>query len=122
MSVILVDNHGFASIGGLSRSLGSDGFGTQYRFRANGSLGLDSDPDPAPFGTLRGHVARANPVWWDVSPGAEALVIFQGPDTYISPSWYPTKTETAKVVPHPDPLVGLPGEARGSRLKESGRV
>ncbi|PYN72038.1 MAG: hypothetical protein DMD96_35225 [Candidatus Rokuibacteriota bacterium] len=83
---------------------------------------FEADPDPAPFGTLRGHVARANPVWWDVSPGAEALVIFQGPDTYISPSWYPTKTETAKVVPHPDPLVGLPGEARGSRLKESGRV
>src|SRR5437867_12010701 len=47
--IILVDNHGFASIGGLSRSLGSDGFGTQYRFRANGSLGLDSDPDPAPY-------------------------------------------------------------------------
>ncbi len=43
--VVLVDNHGFNSIGGLSRSLGLDGFGTQYRFRKNGSLGLDSEKD-----------------------------------------------------------------------------
>jgi 3D-(3,5/4)-trihydroxycyclohexane-1,2-dione acylhydrolase (decyclizing) len=41
--IVLVDNHGFNSIGSLSRSLGTDGFGTQYRFRKNGSLGLDSD-------------------------------------------------------------------------------
>src|SRR5207245_9414152 len=44
--IVLVDNHGFNSIGGLSRSLGMDGFGTQYRFRKNGSLGLDSDKSP----------------------------------------------------------------------------
>ncbi len=44
--IVLVDNHGFNSIGGLSRSLGMDGFGTQYRFRKNGSLGLDSDTAP----------------------------------------------------------------------------
>lgn len=60
---------------------------------------FEVDPDPRPFGTLRGHVARANPVWREASPGADALVIFQGPDTYISPSWYPTKRETGKVVP-----------------------
>ncbi len=41
--IVLVDNHGFNSIGSLSRSLGMDGFGTQYRFRKNGSLGLDSE-------------------------------------------------------------------------------
>jgi 3D-(3,5/4)-trihydroxycyclohexane-1,2-dione acylhydrolase (decyclizing) len=46
--IVLVDNHGFNSIGGLSRSLGTDGFGTQYRFRKNGSIGLDSDAAPAP--------------------------------------------------------------------------
>jgi 3D-(3,5/4)-trihydroxycyclohexane-1,2-dione acylhydrolase (decyclizing) len=45
--IVLVDNHGFNSIGSLSRSLGTDGFGTQYRFRKNGSIGLDSDKDPA---------------------------------------------------------------------------
>jgi 3D-(3,5/4)-trihydroxycyclohexane-1,2-dione acylhydrolase (decyclizing) len=44
--IVLVDNHGFKSIGGLSRSLGTDGFGTQYRFRKNGSIGLDSDKAP----------------------------------------------------------------------------
>ncbi len=44
--IVLVDNHGFNSIGGLSRSLGTDGFGTQYRFRKNGSIGLDSDRAP----------------------------------------------------------------------------
>jgi len=41
--IVLVDNQGFASIGALSRSLGTDGFGTQYRYRKNGSLGLDSE-------------------------------------------------------------------------------
>ncbi|MBI2205998.1 MAG: FMN-binding negative transcriptional regulator [Candidatus Rokubacteria bacterium] len=60
---------------------------------------FEIDPAPMPFGTLRGHVARANPVWREVSTGAGALVIFQGPDTYVSPAWYPTKTETGKVVP-----------------------
>jgi transcriptional regulator len=60
---------------------------------------FEVDSDPSPFGTLRGHVARANPVWRETTPGAEALVIFQGPDTYVSPRWYPTKTETGKVVP-----------------------
>jgi transcriptional regulator len=60
---------------------------------------FEVDPDPAPLGTLRGHVARANPVWRDASRDVEAMVIFQGPGTYISPAWYPTKKETAKVVP-----------------------
>jgi 3D-(3,5/4)-trihydroxycyclohexane-1,2-dione acylhydrolase (decyclizing) len=44
--IVLVDNHGFNSIGSLSRSLGTDGFGTQYRFRKNGSIGLDSEKSP----------------------------------------------------------------------------
>ena len=60
---------------------------------------FEVEPDPAPFGTLRGHIARANPLWRDSSREVEALAIFQGPGTYISPSWYPTKRETAKVVP-----------------------
>jgi len=41
--VVVVDNHGYASIGGLSRSLGTEGFGTQYRYRKSGSLGLDRE-------------------------------------------------------------------------------
>jgi transcriptional regulator len=60
---------------------------------------FEIDPEPRPFGTLRGHVARANPVWSETSAAAGALVVFQGPDSYISPSWYPTKAETGKVVP-----------------------
>jgi 3D-(3,5/4)-trihydroxycyclohexane-1,2-dione acylhydrolase (decyclizing) len=43
LTIVLVDNRGFKSIGGLSRSLGMDGFGTLYRYRERGSLGLDSE-------------------------------------------------------------------------------
>ncbi len=46
LTVILVDNSGFASIGALSRSVGSQGFGTQYRYRKNGSIGLDTEEEP----------------------------------------------------------------------------
>ena len=48
--IVLVDNSGFSSIGALSRSVGSQGFGTHYRYRKNGSIGLDSEDDPG--GTL----------------------------------------------------------------------
>jgi transcriptional regulator len=40
------------------------------------------------YGTLRAHMARANPQWRAFAEGGEALVIFQGPHAYISPSWY----------------------------------
>jgi transcriptional regulator len=55
------------------------------------------DPEPTPYGTLLGHLARPNPQ----ARGAigEALAIFLGPDSYITPSWYATKRETGKVVP-----------------------
>jgi transcriptional regulator len=62
-------------------------------------LPLLLDPEPAPLGTLHGHIARANPQWRDLSPGAEALAIFRGPDAYVSPSWYPSKARTGKAVP-----------------------
>ena len=51
------------------------------------------------YGTLQGHVARSNPIWTDLVNDVEALVIFQGPNSYITPSWYPTKQESGKVVP-----------------------
>lgn len=53
------------------------------------------------FGTLVGHVARANPVWHalDGGGGADSLVMFQGPQSYVSPSWYASKREHGKVVP-----------------------
>ena len=55
--------------------------------------------DGGPLGTLRGHVARANPVWQNFSRDVDVLVIFQGPSSYITPSWYETKKETGKVIP-----------------------
>jgi transcriptional regulator len=57
------------------------------------------DPAPDPYGTLRGHVARANPVWRETDMGIPALAIFSGPEAYISPSWYETKNPAGKVVP-----------------------
>ncbi len=57
------------------------------------------DSEPAPFGTLRGHIARANPQWRAPDPKVPALAIFTGPNAYITPSWYATKRQTGKVVP-----------------------
>ncbi len=57
------------------------------------------DPEPAPYGTLLGHLARPNPQARGAAPGVQALAIFQGPDAYITPSWYATKRENGKVVP-----------------------
>lgn len=56
-------------------------------------------PEPAPYGTLLGHIARANPVWTDFAKDVEVLAVFNGPEAYITPSWYATKRETGKVVP-----------------------
>lgn len=64
--------------------------------------GLVADHLPlqlAPDGTrLVGHVARANPLW-KAAAGQEVLAVFQGPQAYVSPSWYPTKHEHGKAVP-----------------------
>ena len=54
--------------------------------------------ETGPYGSLRGHVARANTIW-HAAADHEALVIFQGPSAYISPTWYPTKAETHQHVP-----------------------
>jgi len=60
---------------------------------------LHLSPHEGPFGTLRGHVARANGLWRETDADGEVLAIFQGPDAYVTPSWYPTKAETGKAVP-----------------------
>lgn len=71
-----------------------------------GSGGLDANhvpfemsADGAPYGTLRAHLPRNNPAWREHAKGMETLVIFQGPQSYISPSLYATKKEDARVVP-----------------------
>lgn len=55
--------------------------------------------DAGPKGVLKAHVARANPQWQHLKDGARALVVFQGPDAYVTPSWYAAKKEHGKVVP-----------------------
>jgi transcriptional regulator len=55
--------------------------------------------EPKPLGCIRGHVARANPLWRDYRAETQALAIFQGPQVYISPSFYPSKAKTGEVVP-----------------------
>jgi len=61
--------------------------------------GLEANHLPMLLGksVLRGHVARANPVW--KGGDGEALAIFLGPHAYVSPNWYPSKAETGKAVP-----------------------
>lgn len=72
----------------------------------HGAGGFDANHVPfhlhqgdSEWGVLRTHVARANPVWQHVSDGDEVMVIFQGPDGYISPNWYPSKLENPRHVP-----------------------
>lgn len=57
------------------------------------------DADRGEHGTLLAHVARANPVWRGLAGGSESLVIFQGAQGYVTPSWYAAKREHGKVVP-----------------------
>ena len=57
------------------------------------------DPAAGKFGKLSAHMARANGQWRDLAEAGDALVVFQGSEHYISPSWYATKRETGKVVP-----------------------
>ncbi|WP_158794368.1 FMN-binding negative transcriptional regulator [Granulicella sp. L60] len=71
-----------------------------------GSLGLFASHIPmvveregGPLGRLKGHLSRANGQWKDISASVEALAIFSGPQHYITPSWYPEKQETGRVVP-----------------------
>src|SRR5882672_4130779 len=60
---------------------------------------VETLPEPLPHGMLRGHIARANPLWRTYRADSDALAIFQGPQAYISPSFYPSKQETGEVVP-----------------------
>lgn len=57
------------------------------------------DRGRGPHGTLIGHVARANTVWRELGRAGLSVVMFQGPQSYITPGWYPGKAEHGKVVP-----------------------
>ncbi len=66
--IVLVDNHGYASIGSLSRSIGSAGYGTHYRFAANGALPVD-----APDGASLAQPASSDVLPLDLATNAESL-------------------------------------------------
>lgn len=72
----------------------------------NGDSGLVANHIPflldrsrGKFGMLVGHVSRANPVWKQLKDSAPSVVMFQGPQSYITPGWYPSKADEGKVVP-----------------------
>ncbi len=79
------------------------GFATLITVGADGPLvshlPLLLDPAAGPQGALIGHLARANPQWKESDLAKLALVVFMGPDAYVSPSWYPSKHEHGRVVP-----------------------
>jgi transcriptional regulator len=87
----------------LHEAMQKIGFATLVTLGADGieatHLPMLIEPDPQPFGTLCGHMARANPQWQRVDAGIEALAMFLGPNCYVTPSWYPEKQDTGKVVP-----------------------
>ena len=64
-----------------------------------GGAAEGGDASEEDLGTLRLHIARANPQWRELEAVEECLVVFQGPQDYVTPSWYATKRETGKVVP-----------------------
>jgi transcriptional regulator len=72
---------------------------------SSGSTGLCAShlptvlKDEGSHGVIECHLARANPHWKEIASGNEALLIFQGPEGYITPNWYPSKTQHGKVVP-----------------------
>jgi transcriptional regulator len=88
---------------GLLVTRPENGFATSY-------LPWELDAGRGPHGTLVGHLARYNPQWQVPADGADALVVFQGPHAYVSPSWYPGKREDPRQVPTWDYLAV---EARG---------
>jgi transcriptional regulator len=71
-----------------------------------GRQGFEANPVPfilddraGPLGALKAHVARSNGQWRDYDCDMGALVVFMGPQTYVSPSWYASRHESGKVVP-----------------------
>jgi 3D-(3,5/4)-trihydroxycyclohexane-1,2-dione acylhydrolase (decyclizing) len=102
LTIVLVDNHGFNSIGSLSRSVGMDGFGTQYRFARNGVPVLDSDDDP-PAHLPLDLAANAE------SLGARAIRAETVDELRDALALAKTETRTTVIVVEVDRYVGVPG-------------
>ncbi len=73
-------------------SHGPDGYRTTI-------LPMIFDPQEGPNGVLRCHLARGNPHWRELAIDGSVIAIFNGPDAYVTPSWYEEKRLTGKVVP-----------------------
>jgi transcriptional regulator len=90
-------------IGILHDLMRGTGLATLVSMTAEGLIAshapLMLDPEPAPYGTLIGHLAKANSHARSADPGVQTLVIFQGRDGYITPSYYAAKKQHGKVVP-----------------------
>lgn len=84
----LVDGYGFATL----VTIGPDGPAASH-------VPMLIDRGEGPYGRLRGHLAKGNQQLLDMQSEAPALAIFQGPHTYVSPNFYPSKQEHGKVVP-----------------------
>jgi 3D-(3,5/4)-trihydroxycyclohexane-1,2-dione acylhydrolase (decyclizing) len=97
MIIVLVDNHGFASIGSLSRSLGQQGFGTSYRHRSAASDQLDGDRLTVDF------VANAR------SLGAHALKAHSVDELKKALAEAKSSERTTVIVIETDPLISVPG-------------
>jgi transcriptional regulator len=99
----LPENFKVDDLPALHEAIRQIAFGTLV---TQGSAGMEAshvpmliDPEGGRYGTLHGHIARANPQWERITAGAEALAMFVGPQGYITPAWYATKRATGKVVP-----------------------
>jgi transcriptional regulator len=90
-------------VAALHAAIRAHGFGSLVTVGADGievsHVPMLVDPAPAPYGTLIGHLSKANEQWRRARPDVPALAMFLGPDAYITPAWYATKQESGKVVP-----------------------
>ncbi len=87
----------------LHRVIREHPLGTLVTHSASGldanHIPFELDPQRGTHGTLVAHIARANPLWTDLSRAPEVMVVFRGAQGYISPSWYPSKHEAHRQVP-----------------------
>ncbi len=87
----------------MQDQIAASGLTTLISVGANGpivsNLPIVYEREPAPFGVIAGHLARANPQWRESDLAKPVLALFMGADAYVSPSYYPSKREHGKVVP-----------------------
>lgn len=91
----VVDDYHDAAVGLMARN--AEGRVGMIRVTLKPAIPFLLDADRGKHGTLIGHVARANPVWQSL--GETSVAVFNGPQAYVSPNWYPSKHANGKAVP-----------------------